>query len=149
MSAYQPAACFLAHLLSRYKRWRGPDPGPGPRWSETLASPRKPGAFGCLRTHLFGCICRYSLLVLYLRLHLPLSSLVMMHSAKENRHLRGLCFSFRRLELSACQPYHSCQPSGCLPAYLLTCLLAVSANTDCVHIIYYHSLLIFDFTASW
>ena len=33
--------------------------------SETLASPRKPGAFGCLRTHLFGCICRYSLLVLY------------------------------------------------------------------------------------
>jgi len=34
MSAYQPVACFLAHLLTRYKRWRGPDPGPGPRWSE-------------------------------------------------------------------------------------------------------------------
>jgi len=43
--------------------------------------------FGCLRTHLFGCICRYSLLVLYLLLHLPLSSLVMMHSAKEKHHL--------------------------------------------------------------
>ena len=102
-----------------------------------------------LHTHLFGCICRYSSLALSLLLHLPLSSLLMMHSAKENRHLRGLCFSFRRLELSACQPHPSCQPSGCLPAYLLTCLLAVSANTDCVHIIYYHSLLIFDFTVSW
>ena len=46
-----------------------------------------------LHTHLFGCICRYSSLALSLMLHLPLSALVMMHSAKENRHLRGLCFS--------------------------------------------------------
>ena len=109
--------------------------------------------FGCLRTHLFSCICRYSLLVLYLLLYLPLSSLVMMHSAKENHHLRGLCFSFHRLELSACHPHSGCQSSGCLPdclpACLLACLLVVSANTACVHIIYYHSLLTFDFTASW
>ena len=79
--------------------------------------------FGCLRTHLFGCICPYSLLVLYVLSHSPLSSPVMMHSAKEKHHLRGLCFSFHGLELSACQP-SACLLACLLARYKLLCLLA-------------------------